>query len=166
MLRPVPRRPTHASVAFAHIYLGEMPEVGEQLPIIGLAQALMESLVPGTTVTRYGRTWHMARYEKDGNVVIGHIGFDVQESAIWSEEVKDFLSVRPAQVAAYALDVEQMRVAFELRGKAIRPWTFQGNFEALLNAAPSPYKWTVRLDGVEQPPREEWVERVDRITEV
>ena len=35
-----------------------------------------------------------------------------------------------------------------------------------MNAARTPYRWTVRLEGVEQPPWEEWTHRVERITEV
>lgn len=162
----MPRRQKEARIAFAHIFLGEEPEKGEQIPLVGLGEALVESIVPGTTVTRYNRTWHMARYEREGRHVMGHIGFDVATSAVWDEALKDFLEVRPAQVTLFAVDLEQMRVSFQLRGKAIKPGTFQGNFEALLNAARTPYRWTVRLEGVEQPPWEEWRERVERITEV
>jgi hypothetical protein len=164
----VRRRGGEAQVAFARIYSGDDPDQGEQIPLIGVQDALLTSLVPGTTVTRYGRTWHMARYEVEDDFVIGEIGFDAATSPAWVEETKEFLVVRPAQVAPFAIDLERMRVSFRLRGNAIKPGTFQGNFEALLNKAGSSYdfRWTVRLEGVEQPPWEEWTERVDRITEV
>jgi hypothetical protein len=127
---------------------------------------LLESLQPGTKATRYGRTWHMARYEVRGRIVTGEIGFDVRTSPAWNEEEKAFTSVRPAQIAPFAIDLASMRVVFRLRGATIKPGTFQGSFQALLNAANTPYRWTVRLEGVEQPPWEEWRERVERVTEI
>ncbi len=165
----MPKKPTQARIAFARIYIGtdEPHEKGEQLPLlIPLRDALLESLQAGTSTTRYGRTWHMAQYQSDGDTVTGRIGFDVEASAGWDEQAKDFRSVRPAQVSPFAIDLERMRVAFQLRGGAIRPWTFQGAFQALLNATETPHKWTVRLEGIAQPTWEDWLEEVTRITEV
>jgi len=49
----------------------------------------------------------MGRFESDRRFVTGHIGFDVATSAVWDEEEKDFVRVRPAQVAPYAVDLAQ-----------------------------------------------------------
>jgi hypothetical protein len=162
----MPRRRRQARVAFARVYLAAKPELGEQIPFVGIQGALLESLQPGTRVTRYRRTWHMARYERRGTFITGQIGFDAPTSPAWSEEMKDFATVRPAQIAPFAIDLEQMRVAFRLLGTTIKPGTFQGSFQALLNEAKTPHRWTVRLEGVEQPPWEDWRARIERITEI
>jgi hypothetical protein len=166
MLFGMPKRQKEAHIAFASIHLGDKPEIGEQLPFGGKRKALLESLVPGTTVTRYNRTWHMARHEEERDFVTGRIGFDVAAAPSWDDRLNDFVDTRPGVVTPFAIDLRKMRVSFRLQGGAIKPWTFQGNFEALLNAAPSPHYWTVRLEGVEQPPWEEWRGGIDRITQI
>jgi hypothetical protein len=125
----------------------------------------MQSIVPRTRITKYGRTWHMAQYEQKDGVVLGRIGFDVELSAGWDEKAGDFGSVRPAQVSQFAINLAQMRVAFQLRGRTIKPWSFQYAFEDLINE-PGFYEWVVQLEGVEQPPWEEWRTEVTRITEI
>jgi len=60
---------------------------GTQLPLLATTEqdALVQSIVPRTRITKYGRTWHMAQYERQEGFVIGRIGFDAESSAGWDE---------------------------------------------------------------------------------
>ncbi len=61
-----PRRPTStATVSFAEIGFAR----GYQQPLQGAASALLESLIPGTEVLRYGRFWRMARTRREDDFV-------------------------------------------------------------------------------------------------
>ena len=88
----------------------------------------------------------------DWGWISGRIGFEYPSSSVgvWDEQRKDYRSIRPAQVTRYVIDTKTRRVAFELKSSTIKPWTFQGNFQALLNED-SGYQWRVTLEGLTQP---------------
>lgn len=151
-----------AFVAFALISI----EDGSLVPD-DIGSALEEALAPGKTVVRYNRLWRLSQHTTDGDWISGRIGFENPASSVgvWNEQSKDFLPIRPAQVTRYVIDTNSGRVAFELKSSTIKAWTFQGNFQALLNQG-SGYRWSVSLEGVSQPSWEEWERSVSRITEL
>jgi hypothetical protein len=84
----------------------------------------------------------------------------------WDEEARDFVTGRgPGSTSRFAINTQTFRVVFQLRPGLIAPGTFRYNFQALLNEA-SPIEWRVRLEGVSQPPWEDWRERVARIVKL
>lgn len=160
-------RPRQATVAFARLNF-ERPFTLQE-PLVSIDRGLEESLVPGTMVLRYGRIWRMGQWHRDGRWIVGRIGFEQEGQAeLWDDERKDFVerALMLAQTVPFAIDVTNMRVAFQLRRQIVRPGTFRGNFQALLNEV-SPYRyWIVRLEGVVQPEWPRWVESVDRLVEL
>ncbi len=130
-----------------------------------LGPALEEALTPGKSVVRYNRLWRLPQHESREGWITGRVGFEHPgtEAGVWDEQRKDYRDVNAAQLTRYMIDTGTGRVAFELKSSVIKPWTFQGNFQALLNAD-SGYQWRVTLEGIDQPPWEEWRESVDRIT--
>lgn len=149
-----------AFVAFARIELVE----GTISPS-SLGPALEEALTPGKSVVRYNRLWRLPQHEVDGHWITGRVGFEHPgtEAGVWDEQRKDYRDVSAAQLTRYMIDTRSGRVAFELKSSTIKPWTFQGNFQALLNAD-NGYQWRVALEGIDQPPWEEWQKQVGRIT--
>jgi hypothetical protein len=161
----MPRRKGLGEVAFGWLDL-------QAQPLTGVAGALEESLIPGTTVTRYNRTWHMGqvgRSDASPGVILGRMGFESSESlnTVWDDERKDFVRSHPriGQTSQFAIDEATLHVAFQIRGQVIRPWTFTTNFIALLREA-SHYNWTCNLEGVSQPPWDDWKSQVLRLTEL
>lgn len=160
----MPRRRAQTRAAFAQIDF-----LRGQQPLVGAEAALVESLVPGTKVTRYDRVWHMARFSREDGWIHGRIGFErADQGPMWNEAEQDFVeaTVLQAQAVPFVIDVPTMRMAFQLRGTTIKPGTFRGNFQGLLNEARPSYRWVVRLEGVQQPPWEEWREIVSRVIEL
>jgi hypothetical protein len=161
--RPMARRSKEARVAFARVDFAE-----DSLAPRDYAAALEDSLTPGKTVVRYERLWRMTRHTTDDGWIFGRIGFEnpaTGEIGVWDEATKDYRSIQPGQIVRYAIDVGARRVGFELKSGVVRPGTFQGNFQALLNRE-SPYRWRVHLEGVAQPPWEEWRAWISRLTKV
>jgi hypothetical protein len=158
----VPEKPSLAFVAFARISLGE----GSLMPS-DIAKALHSDLAPGKSVFRYKRLWRLPQHAVRKGWISGRIGFEYPASsaAIWDEAKKDYREIHPAQVTRYVIDTNECRVAFELKGGSIKPWTFQTNFQALLNVE-SPYQWRVALEELSQPSWEQWQKSVSRITDV
>ena len=127
-------------------------------------------MIPGTTITRYNRTWHLgqsARSDTSPNVILGRMGFESSDqlNTVWDDQRKDFVVSHPriGQTSQFAIDSVSLHIAFQLRGQIIRPWTFTTNFIALLREA-SNYGWTIRLEGVQQPPWDDWKAEQLRIT--
>jgi hypothetical protein len=135
------------------------------------AEALRSSLVPGARVERYGRRWFMAQHADSGRWIAGRLAFEAagEESGIWDEESKDVRMIdtlgTAVQVVPFVIDTQEHRAAFELRAQTVRPGTFQGNFQALLQKA-SNLPWRVTLEGVKQPPWEQWRGHVERLVAV
>lgn len=131
------------------------------------ADALDDALTPGKSVLRYNRLWRLPQHSIESGWISGRIGFEYPNSSVgvWDDQQKDYRSIRPAQVTRYMIDVASHRVAFELKSSTIKPWTFQGNFQALLNEE-SIYQWRVELEDLTQPTWDEWVESVSRVTDL
>lgn len=127
--------------------------------------ALEDALTPGKSVVRYNRLWRLPQHQSTDGWITGRVGFEPpgNEAGVWDEGTKDYRDISAAQLTRYMIDVSSHRVAFELKSSTIKPWTFQGNFQALLNAD-NGYQWRVTLEGIDQPPWEEWQDSVDRIT--
>jgi hypothetical protein len=129
--------------------------------------ALARSLVPGTSVERYGRTWRMGRWRWDDSAIVGRIGFEEEPGVteLWNREVSDFEErALPSGVTSpFAIQAPDLRVAFQLRPGKIRPTTFTGALQALLNRASPFWSWRVEREVIEMP-WETWLGRVTRIT--
>jgi len=126
--------------------------------------------VPGISVTRYDRIWRIGQWTtQPSGVITGRMGFESREAAttIWDDLKNDFVPAHPrlGQTSPFAIDPETLRIAFQLQGQTIRPWTFRGNFVALLRRA-SDYRWELHLDGVDQPSWETWTSSIDRLAKV
>jgi hypothetical protein len=149
-----------AFVAFARVGLAD----GSITPP-DFEAALEDALRPGKSVVRYNRLWRLPQHESHDGWITGRVGFEIpgNEAGVWDEISKDYRDISAAQLTRYMIDVRDRRVAFELKSSTIKPWTFQGNFQALLNADDS-YQWRVTLEGIDQPPWEDWQESVSRIT--
>jgi hypothetical protein len=129
---------------------------------------LVDHFKSGRQVTRYGRAWRIGKCEVEGDILYGQIGYDDQNSTTtnWDDALGDFRDVNPrlGYTSRFALNLETRRMAFELRGSYIRPWTFTTNLQALLSVEEE--KWQVKVEGVDQPPWEDWVHTAGRITKV
>ncbi len=160
MIAAVPPKPSPAFVAFATVTTAQ----GAIRPA-DFADALVASLRPGKNVLRYNRLWRLPKHTRRDGFIYGRIGFEYPNSSVgvWSEEQKDYTTIRPAEVTPFVLHVETGRLAFELKGGTIKPWTFQTNFRALLNKG-STYRWHVTLEELTQPSWEDWEKSVNRIT--
>jgi hypothetical protein len=155
---------TSAKIGFATIEATNAP-----LPF-DFARALIDSMVPGTNVERYGRVWLMGQHvELPSGRIYGRIGFQQPgaPTEIWNTETKDFETqqLTQGQTSPFLVDPPSLRVAFQLRPGVIDPTTFTSNFQALLNKASQVYTWHVRTS-VRGMSWEEWLSVVDRVTEL
>jgi hypothetical protein len=163
---PRRRRRAESTISFAEIGFA----TDRQEPLVGRVAALEESLRPGTQVSRYDRLWHIARWTREDDHIIGRIGFEPvgRQGELWDERAKDFREQEirvAATTSRFVVDLNTFRVAFQLRGNVIKPGTFRGNFQALLNEA-ADWGWRVRLLGIDQPPWEDWREEVTRVVKL
>jgi hypothetical protein len=102
-----------------------------------LDRYLQASVVPGLPITRYGRTWRFAATEERDGLMFGRIGFDrAGVTELWNEPRQTFVrsSVPEGHTSPFVVDLSDGRVAYQVRGEAIKMDTFQWNFQALLRA--------------------------------
>ena len=132
-----------------------------------IRSSLETSWVAGTQVTRYTRTWRLSRYQEEGTVWAGHIGF-VKEGEIstlaWDDSTMDFIRGEASSgiVVPFIIDLATCMVSFQLIPGKIRPTTVTSNLEALLNREGS-YHWG--LDLVSFPKNfDEWVMSVAAVS--
>ena len=151
-----------AFVAFALITV----EDGTMTPP-DLAEALDEALEPGKHIFRHKRKWRLTQHQIEDGWMSGRLGFDSQSAAgLWNEQRKDYETVRPSQITPWVIDTRTGRVAFELKGGTIKPESFRGTFQALLNEEATVFHWRVTLEEQSYPSWEEWKASVSRITNV
>ena len=157
-----------------------MPEPRTRIYRVSLAQidvrglfeltpeVLHASWAPGATASRYGREWRLSKAEEVGDEQwSGRIGF-INPGEIttleWDEEAEDFVEgdASGGVVVPFVLDIAKKRVAYQLRGNLVRPNTFTGALEALLNQNDT-YVWSVSPLVV---PRsfESWRGEIERVT--
>ena len=109
--------------------------------------ALETSWVAGTQVTRYTRTWILARRTEEDGLLAGEIGF-VNEGELAtvafdrSEQVFRRGEASSGVVVPFVIDDASRIVSFPLIPGAVRPTTVTGNLEALLNAEGT-YRWQI-----------------------
>jgi len=157
-----------AQVAYAMLEFAD-----DRLAPTNWADALRTSLRPGTHVERYNRRWYITRWEESANArwISGRLAYERatnDPNTVWDPETNDVREIpgMPVGWVTYVIDLETQRLAFQLRGEAVKPGAFQGNFQALLQKA-SNLSWRVRLEGVKQMPWEEWrATRVRRILQL
>lgn len=157
--------PAVAKIALGHLVVEEtLFTLGTEAQL----QALRDALLPGTSVTRYGRTWRMGQHREEFPWIIGRIGFEAAGgiAELWDDAAKDFVSTPQVRghTARFAIDLQDFRIGFQLRGQIIKPMTFRSNFRALLDQAAGAY-WDVSLEG-EYDDWESWVSKVDRLTQL
>jgi len=156
-----PSAPRPGKVAFALL----RPRLG-QLPF-DPRNELTQALRPGSKVERHTRVWRMSRVTFTGHRwVAGKIGFESPGGVvdIWNEDLLDFEEVALPQgrTSPFVVDLDALRVAFQVRTPQIKPRTFTGAFEALINSASSLY-WRVDHE-IQQISWEDWLGTVARVT--
>jgi hypothetical protein len=152
--------PASARISFAHV-----EAVALSRPFV---EALRASLDPGTAHPRYRRIWRMGRWREEDGFIYGRIGFQFpSRTEIFNEEEADFeeAAFTEGATSPFVVDLNTQRTAFQLRGKVIRPQTFAGALQALLNEASLFEQWRVRPETF-RIGWMEWVESVDRIAEL
>jgi hypothetical protein len=152
-------------IAFAQVTVADE----SRLPF-DRAEALIASLQPGTSIERYNRRWRMGRIEHlPGALVTGRIGYEATAGTaeLWNEQLADFeeTTILQGRTSPFVINLPSARAAFQLRGSDIRPRTFTGNFQALLNEASPMYRWRV-VEEIIHIPWTEWRTSVQRITEL
>lgn len=159
----MPRRYRRAQLALGTVELNQ----DGRLPFAP-AEALLQSLRPGTQNRRYDRDWRMGQFQQQDGWVFGRIGFQRpgSQTELWSDDLKDFRpsTLTEGYTSPFAIDLDTLRLAFQLRAGLIKPTTFTSNFRALLEKA-SGFLWNVR-PLIEDISFDEWRKDVDRIIEV
>lgn len=157
-----------ARIAFGSVELLSPPiDDGGASPITDrYARALRESLVPGTSATRYNREWRMGQWREVSGAVLGRIGFEAVGGVaeVWDDAANDFREQRlPAGTTApFAVELISNRVAFQIRPGVIERGTFTGALQALLNTTSDVTRWRVSPE-VYEVPWDRFVAEVERI---
>ncbi len=109
--------------------------------------ALETSWVAGTQVTRYTRTWILARRTEEDGLLTGELGF-VNEGELATVAFDNLEQVflkgeaSSGVVVPFVVDIASRIVTFPLIPGAVRPKTVTGNLEALLNAEGT-FRWHI-----------------------
>lgn len=133
-----------------------------------LTEELMKALVPGTQVEHRQREWILGRVVDAGDIVNGKIGFERTGSGSrFDREVNDFVNQarEDGTYSLFAIEVDTLRVAFQTRSQTIKPQSFVGALQALLNHASPTERWRVEHDRTDEE-FTEWLARVARIERV
>ena len=82
-----------------------------------LGQRVENALSQGSGVERYGRVWRVGKVEKDGNVLIGKLGFvnRPKTSEVWDEDELDFqeFQFKDGSSATFAVNLENLSLAVQ-----------------------------------------------------
>jgi len=157
-------RPRDARVAFARVV-----SVDPTDSIYELRARIDAALHPGTAIERYGREWRMGQNRRDGEVVIGRIGYQRpgELAELWDDDANDFRETRLVDglTSPFALNLENFALVFQLRSGRIKHTSFTGAFQALLNHASGDTLWRVRpiVQGVDW---ERWEGAVTRVRHI
>lgn len=132
-------------------------------------EALLAALRPGTRKEHYQREWIMGQIRAlDDGVIVGRIGFEHEsKGGRWDDEAQDFVAVDLEDVTTspFAISADGSRVVFQTRGQTIKPQSFVGAFQALLNAASPTERWRVHREIVERS-FTEWLQIVSRVERI
>lgn len=110
----------------------------------------------------------MGQSHEEEGYLFGRIGFQAAGvTELWNEETNDFEEAQlPAGTTApFLLDLGSGGLAFQRRPGLIRPTSFTGAFQALLNAASDFAQWRVHQETRKVEWRD-WVGSVDRVIEL
>lgn len=160
-----------------------MPEPTERVYHVGLAvasledglfqpplrEALTASWQAGTSVARYGRTWHLARiHRQTSSWMTGQIGFvgdNGVQTMFFDHSVKDFVTgdAPSGILVPFAVRLRDGVIAYQLRPGLVREASFTGALQALWNAPGREFVWVIR-QAVESRTWEEWRRDVEKIT--
>src|SRR5688500_4431202 len=102
-------------------------------------ERVRSAFVPGTSATRYGRTWLMGQVREEDGFLYGRIGFEAEGGVteVWDPVRLDFAEVAiPSGVTSpFALRLSDLVMVFQTRGAIIKINTFIGAMQALLHEA-------------------------------
>lgn len=135
----------------------------------GLGSALRQSWEPGTSVTRYGRTWTLTRmHTSTPTLVTGEIGFlseGTVHSLFFDHATGEFVTEQvPGGVRVpFAIRLGDGLVAYQLRPGLVRESSFTGALEALLSATPNEFVWSAQ-PATEPRTWDEWRSQVRTIS--
>lgn len=116
----------------------------------GFSEALRESWRAGTTITRYGRRWHLTKIiAETDDLDFGRIGFvndDAASTLQFDRESNDFVhgEAPSGVVVPFAIRKSDGVIAYQLRPGIVRETTFTGALEELLNASGGRHVWEIR----------------------
>lgn len=133
-----------------------------------LPEELRRALEPGSAVEHYQRRWILGQISEIDGVITGKLGFESRATGSrFDAELRDFV-VDDHEVGTYsvfAISLEQMRVAFQTHGAVIKPQSFAGALQALLNQTTPTERWRVEREQTELS-WEQWIARARRIDRV
>ena len=107
----------------------------------------------------------MGPWREEGQASVGRIGYESTGlTELWDDALGDFAKVtRPLGLTSpFAVDPDTLRVAFQVRGRDIRPKSFTGALQALLNTASPTDRWRVTRE-VQHIDFEAWSASLDRV---
>lgn len=130
---------------------------------------IRQILSPELKVERYGRTWRFSKPDVWHNrFVVAKLGFskpDRQEQIRFDEDLKDYVEEvadeEDVNFCHFAIDLERLLMAFELRKPDIRRRSFTGNFEALTAEGGEKLELQVLEDEISF---RHWLERVESLS--
>jgi hypothetical protein len=142
----------------------------ESATISDLDSLAADSLVPGKSISRYGREWRMGAVSRlEVGVWAGRIGFQrtTGSGEIWNDKVGDFMTVPiiEGKTSPFVLDLRRRDVAYQLRPGVIKRQSFTGAFEQLLNEGVGWPAWAV-VPQLDEMTFAEWQGSVDRIDSI
>jgi hypothetical protein len=123
-------------------------------------------------INRYGRVWRLGRVndvDLDGiPLLVGVFGFEGAdaETAVWDEAARDWRhSTYPrGETVSFAIRLDNLQIAFQVRPGVIDPGPFVSAFVALLDEeSPSGRRWDIQT-GLANQPYGEWRKTVRRVT--
>jgi hypothetical protein len=136
-------RPALGKLAYARIVPPAQRDLFETETV---EQQLMRALIPGTTVDRYNRRWHLGQIRQEDGLVFGRLGFESASGAdIWDESSLDFQEIEvPAGVAApFGVRLSDLLLVFQTRKQDIRVTSFTGAFQGILREATHNDGWHI-----------------------
>ena len=134
-----------------------------------IGEALAESWKPGTTTSRYGRTWHLTKVvHETPSLYYGRIGFvnDDELSTLKFDPVSnDFVYGEAPSGVVVPFVVRKLDgvIAFQLYPGVVRETTFTGALQDLLNSASGQHVWRVK-SFVETREFDEWLAATEGVT--
>ncbi|MCL2489567.1 MAG: hypothetical protein FWF36_02390 [Propionibacteriaceae bacterium] len=140
-----------------------------QLPLIPTPAEYVETcLQAGRSTKRYGREWILGQGKRDDQLLTGRIGFRGAQGVaeVYDDSIKDFrpMAVPAGLAVSYVVNLVTLKLAVQPRGSEIKLNGLIGAFRALLSSDRE--MWKVSIPGKVAITYTEWLETVDKVTEV